>query len=114
MIGRAAKGNPFLFRNILSESKRLLTENKTDTGEMTGNTSKYKNRISIQELKETILRHARLMVEYKGEYIAIRQMRSHLCWYTQGLPGSAAIRRKACEMESLSQLEDLVTQLYSP
>ena len=103
MIGRAVKGNPFLFRTILQESKQLLTEDGSGAVPVIHNM-----KISTQELKETILRHARLMVEYKGEYIAIRQMRSHLCWYTQGLPGSAAIRRKACELETLSQLEDLV------
>ncbi len=121
MIGRAVKGNPFLFRNILQESKRLLTGDGSDinTGEESRqdisesvNAEKvpaaHNMKVTPQELKETILRHARLMVEHKGEYIAIRQMRSHLCWYTQGLPHSASIRRKACEIETLGQLEDLV------
>ncbi|MBR4760030.1 MAG: tRNA dihydrouridine synthase DusB [Lachnospiraceae bacterium] len=120
MIGRAVKGNPFLFRTILTESKQLLTESSDDSGDATRERDANRQtdvsakhlfsgmEVTSQELKETILRHARLMVEYKGEYIAIRQMRSHLCWYTQGLHGSAAIRRKACELETLSQLEELV------
>ncbi|MBO4337669.1 MAG: tRNA dihydrouridine synthase DusB [Lachnospiraceae bacterium] len=90
MIGRAVKGDPFIFRRILS-----------------GNAEKT----GMDELCDTILRHAALMVKYKGEYIAMRQMRSHLSWYTAGLPHSASLRRNACQIETYEQLEQIVESM---
>ena len=90
MIGRGAKGNPFIFR-------RILEEKDPTEGEM----------------EETILRHAALMVQYKGEYSAIRQMRSHLAWYSAGRRGSSKLRARICEMETMEQLEEAVHALFS-
>lgn len=60
---------------------------------------------------EMILRHARLQIEYKGEYTGIREMRKHVAWYTQGLPHSARLRREVNRVEAYSQLEELMTSL---
>lgn len=96
MIGRAARGNPFLFRQILEYLE----------------TGKEPEKPSLQEIKETILRHAKLQLTYKGEYTAIREMRKHVAWYTTGLPHSAELRRRVNEMETMDQLRDSIEQLF--
>lgn len=55
-----------------------------------------------------ILRHARLQIEYKGEYTGMREMRKHVAWYTAGMPHSAAVRREVNEVETYEQLKRLV------
>ena len=89
MIGRAVQGNPWIFREITSYF---------DTGIVPSRPSK-------QEMRETILRHARLQLQYKGEYIGIREMRKHISWYTTGMPNSAKLRAKINAIESFSELE---------
>ena len=66
---------------------------------------------SLEEKKETILRHGKMLVDYKGEYIAIREMRKHVGWYTAGLPGSARLRGRINEIATLEGLMDLVREL---
>lgn len=87
-IARGAKGNPWLIRRTIHylETGELLPEPE------------------LSEKKEMMIRHAGLMVEYKGERIAIQEMRKHLAWYTAGIPGSAKLRS---EMNSLNTLEEL-------
>ena len=63
---------------------------------------------SAEEVREMILRHARLQIEYKGEYTGMREMRKHVAWYTAGMPHSAAVRREVNEVETYEQLERLV------
>lgn len=92
MIGRASRGNPWIFQRLLA----------LDQGE------RMPEHPSSEELRAMILRHAGLLVQYKGEYTGMREMRKHLAWYTAGYPHSAAIRRKACEIESMEQLEEIV------
>lgn len=95
MIGRGAQGNPWIFRQIL---------HWMETGEK-------EEKPAIEEIKSMILRHARLLEEYKGTYTGIREMRKHVAWYTAGCPGSAKLRAKVNEVESFSQLEDLIQRL---
>lgn len=95
MIGRAARGNPWLFREI---REYLLTGQKYAPPAM-------------KERKETILRHARMQLEYKGEYTGIREMRKHIAWYTAGFPHSAGIRRRVNDVENYEQLEALLEEL---
>ncbi|MDF2873871.1 MAG: dus [Sporomusa sp.] len=78
MIGRGAQGNPWIFRQVA----HYLT-----TGEM----------LSLPTLGERIdmlLRQLDMLVDHKGEYTGIREMRSHAAWYTKGLPSSAELRLK--------------------
>lgn len=96
MVGRAVRGNPWIFRQI----RHFL-----ETGEET-------SRASAAEIRETILRHARMELELKGEYTAVREMRKHISWYTAGCPNSAALRRKVNEMESFSELEQAVKNIF--
>lgn len=95
MIGRAVRGNPWLFSRILHYQ---------ETGEILP-------KPELKEVKEMMLRHARLQLEYKGEYTGMREMRKHVAWYTAGMPHSAAVRRLVNEVESYEQLEELVERL---
>lgn len=96
MIGRAAQGNPWIFREIVS-----FLENDTIPAEP-----------SNQEKKELILRHASLQLEYKGEYTGVREMRKHLSWYTTGMPHSARFRQTINSMESMEELRAGVEEIF--
>ena len=95
MIGRASRGNPWIFRQFVEYDK-------------TGN---IPERPDVAELKAMILRHARLQLQYKGEYTGIREMRKHVAWYTAGYPHSAAIRRRVNEIETIGQLEEMLESI---
>lgn len=97
MIGRAAQGNPWIFREVV----RYL-----ETGEAVA-------RPDQKEKKETILRHAALQLEYKGEYTGVREMRKHLSWYTVGMPNSARFRRMINTMETMDELLNGVEQIFA-
>ena len=53
-------------------------------------------------------RHAQLQMEVKGEYIGMREMRKHAAWYLAGFPHAAKLRKQACEMERMEDLERLI------
>ena len=95
MIGRAARGNPWLFRRV---SEYLET-------------GKAPEKPSKEEIKEMMLRHARMQVEHKGDYTGIREMRKHISWYTTGLPGSAKLRGRINSVESLEEMEALLREM---
>lgn len=94
MVARGAKGNPWIFRDI----KHYL-----DTGNVLP-------KPTFEEIKEMILRHCELQLQYKGEYIGIREMRKHVAWYTAGFPHSASLRRDVNAMESMEDLKKLLDQ----
>ena len=89
MIGRAAKGNPWIFEQISTYIK---------TGEMI-------EKPHITEVIDMMLRHASMMVDFKGEDMGIREMRKHLAWYTQGYPGSSKLRARVYELETMKDME---------
>lgn len=95
MIGRAARGNPWLFKQIAA----YLRDGRTLPAP------------SMEEKKKMILRHAALQLEVKGEYTGVREMRKHLSWYTAGLPGSARLRGAVNQVESFAELEKLVESM---
>ena len=88
MIGRAAEGNPWIFREVVS----YLTDGTIPA------------RPTNREKRELILRHAALQLEYKGEYTGVREMRKHLSWYTVGMPHSAHFRQAINTMEKMDEL----------
>lgn len=92
MIGRAARGNPWVFRQTAAWLEDGTALPKPDK----------------EEIKETIMRHARLQLECKGEYTGIREMRKHVSWYTAGMPDSARLRQRINMTESFEELERLV------
>ena len=55
-----------------------------------------------------ILRHARMQAEWKGEKRGIMEMRTHVAWYTAGYPHSSELRRQMNQIESYTQLEELL------
>lgn len=92
MVARGARGNPWIFREI-----RAALEGKEIPARPSG-----------QELLEMILRHAGLMVRYKGTDRAVREMRKHVAWYTTGYPNSALLRGQANMVCSMEELESLL------
>lgn len=95
MIGRAARGNPWIFEQIAAYLKNGERITKP----------------SLHEIRETILKHASRLLQYKGEYTGIREMRKHVAWYTAGYPHSAGLRRTVNEIETFAQLEEMVANL---
>ncbi len=96
MIGRAVRGNPWIFREI---------DHYLETGEIL-------LRPSGKEICETILRHIKMELEVKGEYTAVREMRKHIAWYTAGYPHSAALRKGINEIESYDELCRAVETIF--
>ncbi len=94
MIARAAKGNPWIFREIKA-----------------GLEGKTVERPGLEELKAMMHKHIELMIKEKGEYIGVRELRKHVAWYTEGIYNSSKIRRKVCEVETADELGFLVDQL---
>ncbi|MBD9158183.1 tRNA dihydrouridine synthase DusB [Laedolimicola intestinihominis] len=95
MIGRAARGNPWLFHRVAEYLE----------------TGKLLDKPSGEEIKAMMLRHARMQVACKGDYTGIREMRKHISWYTTGLPGSAKLRGKINSVESLQEMEELLQEM---
>ena len=96
MIGRAAQGNPWIFREVAAylEDGTLLPH------------------ADNREKKELILRHAALQLKYKGEYTGVREMRKHLSWYTVGMPHSARFRQMINSMETMEELTAGVEDIF--
>ena len=92
MIGRASRGNPWIFRQVSEylENGKIIEPP------------------TIAEVKKMMLRHARLQLQYRGEYTGIREMRKHVAWYTAGFPHSAKLRKRVNEVESMEALEELL------
>lgn len=93
MIGRAARGNPWIFRQVQEYLRTGVAAPKP----------------SPEEVRAMMLRHARMQVEYKGDYTGIREMRKHISWYTAGMPHSARLRARINSVESLEELEEILT-----
>ena len=94
MIGRAAQGNPWIFRELAEYGK----------------TGVHSERPAKEMRKNAMLRHARLQIEFKGKYLGIREMRKHVAWYTKGMEGSAKLREAINRVESYDELEELLNE----
>lgn len=95
MIGRAALGNPFIFR----ETVELLEDG---------------HRISPPTIEQRIAaayQHLELACSFKGEAIAIRQMRKHLAWYTRGMRGAARLREEINQATTRQQIDSILDRL---
>ena len=95
MIGRAVRGNPWLFREL---------NHYFETGEKLP-------RPSVEEVREMILRHARMQTDLKGEFTGIREMRKHVAWYTAGMRHSAGLRRESNTIACYEDLEKLLGKM---
>lgn len=96
MIGRAAQGNPWIFNEVVTYLE----------------TGSIPPKPTPEQVKETVIRHAKLQLEYKGEYTGVREMRKHLSWYTAGYPNSARFRQMINAMESMDQLIASVEEIF--
>lgn len=96
MIGRGARGNPWIFKR----AKAYI-----ETGEILPSPS-------VSDICEMILKHAKMNIEYKGEYTGIREMRKHAAWYTQGLKNSAKFRDRLSHIESYDELCNILEKAY--
>ncbi len=98
LIGRGAMGNPWIF----SQAKALLRGEEVCLP-------------SLSRRVDTALRHARMMAAWKGESVAVREMRKHVGWYAGGLPGASRIRVRANHARTMAELEECLTDwLGSP
>ena len=95
MVARAAQGDPWVFADIIAYLE-------------TGETAQRPGR---DEMTSMLLRHARLLIEDKGEYIGIREMRKHAAWYTKGYAGASRIREKLSQLTSYEELKQLCSEL---
>ena len=64
----------------------------------------------LHERAQVMLDHAALAVRYKGERIAMQEMRKQIGWYVKGLPHAAALRRDACMMNTFDDLRALLAR----
>lgn len=90
MVARGAQGNPFIFTQIAQ-----LLEN----GKITYNPT------NAQKL-DTLIEHLKLLMEYKGDYIGVREARKHIAWYIKGMKDCAKMREKVCRIENKDLLFD--------
>ena len=92
---RGAEGNPWIFAQILHYFK---------TGEELP-------KPAFEEVTQMLLRHARMQLEFKGEYTGIREIRKHATWYTAGYRNSSKLRGRINEVETYEQLEALFQEV---
>ena len=92
MIARGAEGNPWIFKEIKSflEDAIVLPKPTPD------------DKINMA------LRHLNLLRSYKGEYVAVREMRKHIAWYLKGISGSAKLKEIINKEESIEKVEEIL------
>lgn len=90
MIGRGSLGNPWIFKEIISGKEHEKT---------------------CEDVKNMILKHLEMLVSYKGEYTAIREMRKHIAWYVKGFQNATEIRRTVNQIEHLEELQNIIEKL---
>ena len=95
MVGRGAMGNPWLFRQIVHYLQ-------------------YREELpppTAQERIDTAIRHLELMIESKGEHVAVFEMRKHAAWYTKGIRGAARIREVINQSKTQQEIVDILNSL---
>lgn len=97
MVGRGALGRPWVFSQIEAFLKHeaILPEPP------------------VSERMLVMLRHVKLICEYKGERVAMLEARKHAAWYMKGIRGAAKYRREIGSLETYSQLEALAFKVAS-
>lgn len=95
MIARGALGRPWVF----SQARTSGSDHRVPV-------------MDRPDIKELILKHLMMEVDYNGEFTAIREMRKHIAWYTQGLPGSAAFRCSVNQIEDLGELKEYIVNYF--
>ncbi len=96
MIGRAAQGRPWLFREIL---------HYLDTGE-------HLPAPEVMEIRQVLLAHMEDLYGFYGEQTGVRVARKHISWYTRGLAGSAAFRHEMNQLQSTGEQIALAERFF--
>ena len=96
MVGRGADGNPWLFSRLKA----------TLAGEP------IPEEPSLEERLQQVQEHLRMLVDFKGEYIAVKEMRRHVCTYLKGMPKAAEYRSRFHQMDTEAQFLELL-QVYN-
>lgn len=96
MIGRASEGNPWIFKRIT---------HYINTGELLPEPTN-------REKAETVIQHAKMLIDFKGEYIGVREMRRHLAFYTKGMPQASAMRAEINTVMNMNDIEFLVNKYF--
>ena len=91
MLARGAYGNPWLFAQL----RAALAGQEVPT-------------VTVEERLRQIIQHAAALVEFKGEKVAIREMRSHASAYIKGLPRASEYRERFHKLETLQEMIELV------
>ena len=91
MLARGAYGNPWLF----AQMRAALAGQEIPT-------------VTVEERLRQIIHHATALVEFKGEKVAIREMRSHASAYIKGLPRASEYRERIHKLETLQEMIELV------
>lgn len=95
MIGRGSNGNPWIFKEVIEYLKNGVEIPKP----------------TLEDRKQMILRHLQMLVDYKGEYTAIREMRKQIAWYIKGIENAAVIRSEINQIDDLSELVKKIKQI---
>lgn len=95
MIARGALGNPWIFREALALWQGKAVPQPPDR----------------REKIQLILKHFNLLLEEKGEYAAVREMRKHAGWYLKGIPGSAGLRRQLNSIVRADTLKETISAM---
>ena len=92
MIARGAQGNPWIFKRTIAYLENgILLDEPTPQGKVS-----------------MALRHARMLIDYKFEFVRVRQMRAHMAWYIKGVQGASVIRDKINHCESYEEMAELL------
>jgi len=97
MIGRAAQGNPWIFREI-----RHLLE-----------TGKILAPPSLDEVKNVLINHLENLYDFYGSFMGVRIARKHIGWYCKHHPDTDLFKQKINQVESTQEQLDLVTEFFS-
>src|SRR5664279_2979597 len=96
MIGRAAQGRPWLFREMehfLNTGTHLLSPH-------------------VEEIQNVLIGHMADLYDFYGELTGLRVARKHISWYTKGLPGSAVFRHRMNQLESVEDQMRATTEFF--
>lgn len=96
MIGRAAQGNPWIFRQIIHylEHDKLLSSP------------------SVAEIRQILIEHLENLYDFYGDFSGVRMARKHIAWYSKGLRNGNAFRQEMNLLESPQQQVDFTRQFF--
>lgn len=96
MIGRAALGNPWVFREIEAYLKDGTVLDKP----------------TYDEVKEMMILHFETLVQLKGEHVACLEMRSHGPWYLKGIPHASSLRKQLSHINNKTEFMEQVKYFF--